>query len=78
VISVLRAILRKGLTIKGFIQREFADQRPDFYHQSGAWISEGRLKYKEDVIDGLENAPEAFLGLLEGKNFGMLIVRVAP
>jgi NADPH-dependent curcumin reductase CurA len=74
----MRAILRKSLTIRGFIQREFADQRPDFYQQAGAWISEGRLKYKEDIVDGLENAPEAFLGLLEGKNFGKLIVRVAP
>ncbi|TBZ79195.1 NADP-dependent oxidoreductase [Rhizobium leguminosarum] len=76
--AVMRAILRKSLTIRGFIQREFADQRPDFYHQAGAWISEGRLKYKEDIVDGLENAPEAFLGLLEGENFGKLIVRVAP
>jgi NADPH-dependent curcumin reductase CurA len=76
--AVMRAILRKSLTIRGFIQREFADQRPDFYQQAGAWISEGRLKYKEDIVDGLENAPETFLGLLEGKNFGKLIVRVAP
>ncbi|MBY3314619.1 NADP-dependent oxidoreductase [Rhizobium laguerreae] len=76
--AVMRAILRKSLTIRGFIQREFADQRPDFSHQAEAWISQGRLKYKEDIVDGLENAPEAFLGLLEGKNFGKLIVRVAP
>jgi len=76
--AVMRAILRKSLTIRGFIQREFADQRPDFYQQAGAWITEGRFKYKEDIVDGLENAPEAFLGLLEGRNFGKLIVRVAP
>ncbi|MQB40440.1 NADP-dependent oxidoreductase [Rhizobium sp. ICMP 5592] len=75
--AVMRAILRKSLTIRGFIQREFADQRPDFYREAGTWISEGRLKYKEDIVDGLENAPEAFLGLLEGRNFGKLIVRVA-
>jgi NADPH-dependent curcumin reductase CurA len=73
----MRAILRKSLTIRGFIQREFADQRPDFYREAGKWISEGRLKYKEDIVDGLENAPEAFLGLLEGRNFGKLVVRVA-
>jgi NADPH-dependent curcumin reductase CurA len=64
-------------TIRGFIQREFVDQRPDFYREAATWISEGRLKYKEDIVDGLENAPEAFLGLLEGRNFGKLIVRVA-
>ena len=75
--AVMRAILRKSLTIRGFIQREFADQRPDFYREAGKWISEGRLKYKEDIVDGLEHAPEAFLGLLEGRNFGKLVVRVA-
>lgn len=74
---VMRAILRQSLTIRGFIQREFVDQRPDFYREAAKWIAEGRLKYKEDIVDGLENAPEAFLGLLEGRNFGKLIVRIA-
>jgi NADPH-dependent curcumin reductase CurA len=75
--TVMRAVLRQSLTIRGFIQREFVDQRPDFYREAARWISEGRLKYKEDVVDGLENAPNAFLGLLEGKNFGKLVVKVA-
>ncbi|CAN7651438.1 NADP-dependent oxidoreductase [Pararhizobium sp. LjRoot238] len=75
--AVMRSILRKSLTIRGFIQREFADQRPDFYREAGAWISEGRLKYREDIVEGLENAPDAFIGLLEGRNFGKLIVHVA-
>lgn len=75
--AVMRAILRKSLTIRGFIQREFADQRPDFYREASAWISDGRLKYREDIVEGLENAPNAFIGLLDGKNFGKLIVRVA-
>jgi len=76
--AVMRAILRKSLTVRGFIQREFADQRLDFYREAEQWISQGRLRYKEDIVDGLENAPEAFLGLLEGRNFGKLIVRLAP
>jgi NADPH-dependent curcumin reductase CurA len=75
--AVMRAILRKSLIIRGFIQREFADQRPDFYREAAAWISDGRLKYREDIVEGLENAPDAFIGLLDGKNFGKLIVRVA-
>jgi len=75
--TVMRAVLRQSLTIRGFIQREFVDQRPDFYREATKWISEGRLRYKEDIVDGLENAPEAFFGLLEGKNFGKLIVRIA-
>jgi hypothetical protein len=41
------------------------------------WIAEGRVKYKEDIVEGLENAPEALIGLLEGRNFGKLIVQVS-
>ena len=40
------------------------------------WVAKGRIKFKEDIVDGLENAPQAFIGLLEGKNFGKLLVRV--
>ena len=41
------------------------------------WIKEGKINYREDIVDGLENAPEAFIGLLEGKNFGKLVIRVS-
>lgn len=41
------------------------------------WLQEGKLKYKEDVVEKLENAPQAFIGLLQGKNFGKLIVQVS-
>jgi NADPH-dependent curcumin reductase CurA len=74
---LMRDVLTKSLTIRGFIQREFQSQRPAFYRDMTPWIAEGRVKYKEDIIQGLENAPEAFIGLLEGKNFGKLIVQVA-
>ena len=73
----MRAVLRKSLTVRGFIQREFVDQRPDFLTEASAWIADGRLKFREDIVDGLENAPEAFIGLLQGKNFGKLIIRVS-
>jgi NADPH-dependent curcumin reductase CurA len=75
--ATMLAVLRKSLTFRGFIQREFADQRPDFYREAGAWVAEGRLKYREDIVEGLENAPQAFLGLLDGRNFGKLIVKIA-
>ncbi len=74
---LMRDVLTKSLTIRGFIQREFQAQRPAFYREMAQWIAEGRVKYKEDIVDGLENAPEAFIGLLEGRNFGKLVVRVA-
>ena len=42
-----------------------------------AWVAAGKVKVREDRVEGLENAPAAFLGLLEGRNFGKLVVRVA-
>ncbi|MDR6147633.1 NADPH-dependent curcumin reductase CurA [Sphingomonas sp. SORGH_AS870] len=75
--TLMRDVLSKSLTIRGFIQREFADQRPDFYRQAAQWIADGRLRYREDVVDGLENAPSAFIDLLRGRNFGKLIVRIS-
>ncbi|WP_370674281.1 NADP-dependent oxidoreductase [Pleomorphomonas sp. PLEO] len=75
--GLLREILTKSLTIRGFIQREFADQRPAFYREAAEWLASGKLRYKEDIVDGLENAPTAFIGLLKGRNFGKLVVRVA-
>ena len=73
---VMRAVLSQSLTIRGFIQREFADQRPAFYKQMADWIASGAVRYREDLVDGLENAPLVFMGLLEGRNFGKLIVRI--
>lgn len=74
---VMRQVLSKSLTIRGFIQHEFQAQRPAFYKEMAAWIASGEVKYKEDIVDGLENAPDAFIGLLEGRNFGKLVVKVS-
>jgi hypothetical protein len=74
---LMRDILTKSLLLRGFIQREFLDQRPAFYRDVAAWIADGSLRYREDIVDSLDSAPEAFIGLLEGRNFGKLIVRVA-
>jgi NADPH-dependent curcumin reductase CurA len=49
----------------------------DFLSEVSAWVREGKLKYKEDVVEGLENAPQAFIGLLKGANFGKLLVKVS-
>jgi NADPH-dependent curcumin reductase len=75
--SLLRAILTKRLRIQGFIVFDFAAQTPDFVRDAVQWKREGRLKYREDIVEGLENAPAAFIGLLKGANFGKLIVKVA-
>ncbi|MET7771814.1 NADP-dependent oxidoreductase [Nocardia sp. NPDC005366] len=69
-------ILTKSLTVRGFIQTEFVrEMYSDFLRDMSGWIAQGRVKYREDIVDGLERAPEAFIGLLEGRNFGKLLVR---
>ncbi|MCI0999877.1 NADP-dependent oxidoreductase [Ochrobactrum sp. C6C9] len=73
---VMRDILSKSLTIRGFIQRDFGDQRPAFYHDMAKWIADGQIRYREDIVEGLENAPKAFISMLDGGNFGKLVVKL--
>lgn len=75
---LFRSILTKRLTFRGFIVWDFAALEDQFRREVGQWLREGRLRYREDVRDGLEQAPQAFMDLLEGGNFGKLLVRVAP
>lgn len=75
---LMRAILVKRLTLSGFIVFDYASQFPDFIRDMTAWLSEGRVKYREDVTDGLENAPRELIRLLKGWNFGKKIIRVNP
>ena len=74
---LMRDILVKRLTFRGFIVWDFAAQEKEALTELAKWIKEGKLHYREDIVDGLENAPEAFMGLLEGKNFGKLVVQVS-
>lgn len=75
--ALMSAVLRKSLTIRGFIQTEFVEaHQAQFSREMGEWVAGGKVKYKEDIVEGLENAPEAFAGLLEGKNVGKLIIKV--
>lgn len=74
--AIMRTILVKRLTFRGFIVSDFAAQRKDFIQDVAQWIKEGKIKYLEDVVEGLENAPRAFQGLLRGENFGKLVIKV--
>lgn len=70
-------ILRKKLKVQGFIIFDsFGHLYPEFAAQMGEWMKGGKIKYREEVIDGLENAPRAFIGLLRGENFGKRVIRV--
>jgi NADPH-dependent curcumin reductase CurA len=73
----LRPILTKRLLLQGFIVSEHFERFGEFLKECAPLVRDGRLKYKEDIVDGLESAPNALIGLLEGKNFGKQIVRVS-
>ena len=75
--TLMRTILTKRLRVQGFIVYDFAEQMGDFLREVGSWVREGKLKYKEDIVEGLENAPQAFIGLLRGANFGKLLIKVS-
>ena len=54
-----------------------ASQYPEFVRDMSGWLRENRVKYREDITDGLENAPRELIGLLKGENFGKKIIRVS-
>lgn len=70
--------LAKSLTIRGFIQSEFVrDIEPQFLKDMTEWVASGKVQYLEDITNGFENTVDAFVGMLEGKNFGKTIVKFA-
>ena len=70
-------IVVKRLTLKGFIVRDFFNEREAALAELRDWTAQGRIKVEEDVIDGLENTPQALIGLLAGENRGKRMVKVA-
>lgn len=75
--QLMHLTLTKRLTLRGFIVWDFASQWPQFLADMGQWLREGRMKYKEDITAGLENAPRELIGLLRGENFGKKIIRIS-
>lgn len=74
---LLDTILKKRMRMQGFIIfNDYGHRYDEFARDMSTWYAEGKIKYREQVVEGLENAPEAFIGLLEGKNFGKLVVQV--
>ncbi len=73
-----RLLLTKRVRMQGFIVfDDFGDRHAEFYSAMVPWVRDGRIRFREHVVEGLENAPEAFIGLLQGHNFGKLVVKVA-
>jgi NADPH-dependent curcumin reductase CurA len=72
----LVAAVRKRLKIHGFIVSDHAALRPEYLAMAAPLVRTGQLKYREDIVDGIDNAPAAFIGLLQGRNFGKLLIRL--
>ena len=73
----LGLLVRNQAKIQGFLVGQFANRHEEARLRIAQWIREGRVKYKEDVVEGLENAPRAFIGLMRGENFGKLLIKVS-
>lgn len=69
-------LLTHSALMKGFIVRNYTDRFDEGIHQLAVWVQEKKLKYAENVVDGLENAPKAFIGLFAGENLGKQLVKV--
>ncbi|WP_374443307.1 NADP-dependent oxidoreductase [Stella sp.] len=74
----LRTLLVKRARMQGFLVGDYAAREAEFEADMPKWLREGRIRYREDVVEGFERMPEAFVGLLEGRNFGKLVVRAGP
>jgi NADPH-dependent curcumin reductase CurA len=67
----------KRLTLRGYLVSDFEDRRPEFERAMSAWWRDGKVRLAETFVDGVENTPEAFLGLLKGDNVGKMLVRAS-
>jgi NADPH-dependent curcumin reductase CurA len=74
----LPLIVGKRLTIRGFLVRDWTEQKAAFLAEVGPLLAEGKLKTKETVVEGIERAPQAFLDLLHGANIGKMVVKLIP
>ncbi|WP_431943690.1 NADP-dependent oxidoreductase [Micromonospora marina] len=72
----LALVIGKRLTLRGFLVGDHGHLRDQFVQEMAGWLREGRLSYDETIVDGIEQAPEAFLGLLRGENLGKMLVRL--
>ena len=73
----LAQVIKKRLTLRGMLVRDHFHLQEQFVQEVGGWLRDGKLRYQETVVDGLANAPQAFLGMLRGENTGKMLVKIA-
>ncbi len=75
--AIFAHLQTKRITTQGFlIMDDYADRYPEFVEQMLEWHQQGKIKYREQMVDGLEQAPEALIGLLQGHNFGKVVMQI--
>jgi NADPH-dependent curcumin reductase CurA len=75
--STLVLVIPKRLTIQGFVIMDHFHRMGDFFQEVGGWLKAGKITYKETIVEGIEQAPDAFLGLFRGDNLGKMVVKLA-
>jgi NADPH-dependent curcumin reductase CurA len=73
---LLGTFVGKRVTLRGFIVFDFVERYPIAMRQMGEWIKAGKIKYREDIVEGIDKAPRAFIGMLRGENFGKMLVKM--
>ena len=76
-VTTLANMIYNRVTMRGFVVYEFKDRRDEFLADMRKWIAEGKMKYRETIMEGIEQAPHALIGLLQGENIGKMLVKLA-
>ena len=72
----IQRVIAARISLKGFIVFDYFPRMAEFYRDMGAWVADGTVKSRETIVEGLESAPDAFLGLFKGENIGKMLVRL--
>jgi NADPH-dependent curcumin reductase CurA len=70
-------LIVKRARVEGFLVSDYAPRYSEGLEQMAAWLKAGRIQYREDIVDGIERAPDAFIGMLKGQNIGKRLVRLS-
>lgn len=77
-VTTLANTIYNRVTLRGFVVSEFEDRRAEFLKDMRGWLDAGAITYRETIMEGIEQAPQAFIGMMQGENLGKMLVRLAP
>ena len=71
-------LVQREITLRGFVVMSYFHLLPEFYRDMGGWLKDGKITYRETTVQGIENAADAFMGMMQGQNIGKMLVQLAP